>query len=346
MPRPILLGMAGDSAAGKTTLTRGLVRILGETQVTHVCADHYHRYDRSQRAERRVTPLHPDCNYLDVLQQDLGHLRAGRSIFKPVYRHQEGTFAPGEYVSPATFAIVEGLLAFHTPAMRDLYDVRVYVDPPEDLRRRWKVQRDCSRRGYTTDQVLEELDRREADAEAYVRPQRRHADLVISFMPDDRGDPEHLDAKVTMRPGLVHPDLSALADRDEEGGTGRSAAPDGGALVSRSAAPHGGALVSRSAPDGGALVLERGAETVLWVPGGIGPKESAAIEETIWEGMHFASHLRTERLGEFTVGTRLHRSESLAITQLLVLYQLVTARAAVAIGAIDARTDRNPAAIS
>ncbi len=56
--------------------------------------------------------------------------------------------------------------------------------------------------------------------------------------------------------------------------------------------------------------------------------------------MHFASHLRTERLGEFTVATQLHRSESLAITQLLVLYQLVTARAAVSVGAIDARADR------
>ena len=192
--------------------------------------------------------------------------------------------------------------------MRDLYDVRVYVDPPEDMRRGWKVQRDCSRRGYTTDEIPDELlDRREADAEAYVRPQRRHADLVISFMPGDRGDQEHLDAKVTLRPGLVHPDLSAVADRDEQG----------------------------------VVLVARGPETVLGVPGTIRPEHSAAIEETIWEGMHFASHLRTERLGEFTVGTQLHRSESLAIIQLLVLYQLVTARAAVAIGAIDARTDRD-----
>jgi phosphoribulokinase len=324
MPRPILVGIAGDSAAGKTTLTRGLVRILGDAQVTHVSADHYHRYDRKQRAERRLTPLHPDCNYLDVLEQDLGHLRAGRSILKPVYRHQDGTFAAGEYVSPATFVIVEGLLAFHTPGMRDLYDVRVYVDPPEDLRRKWKVQRDCSRRGYTTDQVLEELDRRESDAEAFVRPQHVHADLVVSFMPGDRGDQEHLDAKVTMRPGLIHPDLSRLAARYAEGITNGSAAPDGGALA----------------------LVKRGGDIVLWVPGAIHPEQSEAIEETIWEGMHFASHLRTERLGEFTVGTDLHRSESLAITQLLVLYQLVTARAAVATGAFDARTDRDPAAIS
>lgn len=309
MPRPILLGIAGDSAAGKTTLTRGLVRVLGEAQVTHVSTDHYHRYDRRQRAERRVTPLHPECNYLDVLRHDLEHLRANQSILKPVYRHQDGTFGPSEYVSPATFVIVEGLLALHALAMRELYDVRVYVDPPEDLRRQWKVQRDCSRRGYTTDQVLEELDRREADAEAYVRPQQRHADLAISFMPGDRGDQEHLDAKVTMRPGLVHPDLSALADRCREG----------------------------------IVLVTRGAETSLWVHGAIHPEQSAAIEQAIWEGMHFASHLRTERLGEFTVGTGLHRSESLAITQLLVLYQLVTARAAVAIGASDARADRRRA---
>ena len=59
MGRPIILGVVGDSAAGKTTLTRGLVRVLGEENVTHVCVDDYHRYDRRQRAERasrRSTP--------------------------------------------------------------------------------------------------------------------------------------------------------------------------------------------------------------------------------------------------------------------------------------------------
>jgi phosphoribulokinase len=306
MPRPILLGIVGDSAAGKTTLTRGLVRILGEDQVTHVSADHYHRYDRAQRAQRGLTPLHPDCNHIDILQQHLRHLAAGEPIVKPVYRHQDGTFAAAEYVRPAQFTIVEGLLGFHTAAMRESYDVLVFLDPPEDLRRKWKVQRDCSRRGYTTDQVLEELDRRESDAETYIRPQRRRADIVVSFMPGDRGDQEHLDAKVTMRPGLVHPDLSPVVDNGP----------------------------------GGVSLVERGPEASLWIPGTISSERSAAIEEAVWDRMHFASHLRTERLGEFTVGTDLHRSEPLAITQLLLLYQLVTARAAIAVGASDARTDR------
>ncbi len=310
MPRPVLLGIVGDSASGKTTLTRGLVRILGEDQVSHISADHYHRYDRRQRIERGLTPLHPDSNYLDVLEQHVRHLRAGEAILKPVYRHQDGTFGPSEYVRPATFTIVEGLLGFHTPAMRDLYDVRVFLDPPEELRRGWKVQRDCSRRGYTTDEVLEEIDRREPDAEAYIRPQRRYADLVVSFVAGDRGDQEHLDATVTMRPGLLHPDLSPLVGEAGEG-----------------------------------FGLEqRGSETRLFVPGTIPPARSAVIEEAIWDRMHFALHLRTERLGEFTVGTQLHRSESLAITQLLVLYQLVTARAAIALGAEGARSDHPGAA--
>jgi phosphoribulokinase len=171
------------------------------------------------------------------------------------------------------------------------------------------VQRDCTRRGYTTDRALEELDHRETDAETYIRPQRRHADIVISFTPGDRGDQERLDVDVRLRPGLLHPDLSSFADGDRNSIT----------------------------------VAERKSETSLWVSGTIRRERSAAIQEAMWERMHFASHLRTDRIGEFTAGTELHRSESLAITQLLVLYQLVTARAAIAVGASHLRTDADPA---
>ena len=63
-------------------------------------------------------------------------------------------------MAPGRFLIVEGLLGYHTEAIRDCFDIRVFLDPPESLRRKWKVLRDCSRRGYTTDQVLGELVRR------------------------------------------------------------------------------------------------------------------------------------------------------------------------------------------
>src|SRR6476659_4207023 len=160
MPRPIILGVVGDSASGKTTLTRGLVRVLGQEQVSHVCLDDYHRYDRSQRADMGVTPLDPGCNHMDIMGQHLMLLRRGEAIMKPVYRHSDGTFAPPAYLTPGRFLIVEGLLGYHTDALRDCFDIRVFLDPPESLRRRWKVVRDCSRRGYTTNQVLDAPARR------------------------------------------------------------------------------------------------------------------------------------------------------------------------------------------
>jgi phosphoribulokinase len=300
MPRPVMLGIVGDSGSGKTTVTRGLVRVLnsGEDQITAFCTDDYHRYDRKQRAERNITPLHPDCNHLDILAQHLKHLRANEAVMKPTYGHTDGSFGPPDYMAPKRFVVTEGLLAFATPELRDMFDVRVYLDPPEDLRRTWKVQRDCSRRGYTTDQVLAELDRREPDSESFIRPQRHHADIVIAFQPSDT-DQEHLDAKLTLRDTLPHPDFSGVvAESDEDG------------LVLTDV--HGG--------------------QELCVPGRIRPELAAQIEEAIWERMHFASHLRQQALGEFTIGTELHRSDALAVVQLLILYHVLTARHVVSLG--------------
>src|SRR4051795_8172944 len=83
MPRPIVLGVVGDSGAGKTTLTRGLVRVLGDGNVAHLSADDYHRYDRHERQGLGITPLNPEANYLDILTQHLGHLRRGEPAPNP-----------------------------------------------------------------------------------------------------------------------------------------------------------------------------------------------------------------------------------------------------------------------
>jgi phosphoribulokinase len=306
--RSIMLGVVGDSAAGKTTLTRGLVRVLGEDNVTHICVDDYHRYDRRQRAERNITPLHPDCNYMDIMAQHMTHLRNGESFLKPVYQHHDGTFGPLVRMDPKRFSVVEGLLGYYSEGLRDLFDVRIFLSPPEDLRRRWKVQRDCSRRGYTTDQVLSELDRREPDSEAFIRPQRQHADIVVSFLPNAGGDQEHLDAELVLRPTLKHPDFRSVLDGEASG-------------------------------PGGIAISEADGELLLRIPGRLERERAEAIEEMIWSGLHFASHLRSERLGEFTIGSDLHRSESLALIQLLILYHLFTATASVALGGTGARAE-------
>jgi phosphoribulokinase len=115
MPRPVILAVVGDSAAGKTTISRGIVRVLGEETFTHVCADDYHRYDRKQRAELGITPLHPDCNYLEIIAQHLRHRRRGEAILKPVYQHKDGTFGQPVYVRPRQFTVIEGLFGYSYP---------------------------------------------------------------------------------------------------------------------------------------------------------------------------------------------------------------------------------------
>jgi hypothetical protein len=83
----------------------------------------------------------------------------------------------------------------------------------------------------------------------------------------------------------------------------------------------------------GQITLTTGdGESVLFIPGTLPRDCAAAIEETIWERMHFASHLRSDQLGEFRVGTAVHRSESLALVQLLILFHMTVARATVALG--------------
>ena len=211
--RPIILGIVGDSAAGKTTLTKGIAQVLGEEDVTVICTDDYHRYDRTQRAKLGITALHPDCNYLDIMQQHLSLLRTGQPILKPIYNHKTGTFDPPEYIKPTKFVIVEGLLGYSTRGARDSYDVKVYLAPPESLRAEWKIKRDTMKRGYKPEQVMAELEKREPDSEAYIRPQRQWSDIVVSFYPgkdDDQENNQHLNVKLVLRPTIPHPDFTEI----------------------------------------------------------------------------------------------------------------------------------------
>lgn len=298
MARPIVLGVVGDSGAGKTTLTRGLIRVVGEDHVTRISADDYHRYDRSERRQLNVTPLHPEANHLDVLTQHLVQLRRGEGVLKPVYDHRNGTLGRPVYLRASRFLVVEGLLNFHTESLRTAHDVRVFLAPTEQLRRAWKLKRDCTRRSYTTDEVLHQLDVREQDAAQFIQPQRRHADIVVAFGTGGSEDPSHLDAEVMLHDTLPHPDLSPLVDGTSDG-------------------PQ---------------VIRCERDILLRIPGNIAPAHAEELEEAMWERMTFARHLRARRLGEFTVGTDLHRSDSLALVQLLVLYHLVWAQATVATG--------------
>jgi phosphoribulokinase len=290
-----MIAIAGDSAAGKTTLASGLVRALGPNRSTAVCVDDYHRYDREERKSLPFTALHPDCNYIDITEQHLQLLATGHPILKPVYDHRTGQLARPELVTPREFVIVEGLLPLHTKLSSACFDVTVYLNPPEEVRREWKIKRDTAKRGYTREQVLAELDRREPESEAFVRPQRSQADIVVRFAPiEQRGDPPDtpLSAELLLRPTIRHPDLSGI-------------------LAEGDSPMH---LKLTRDEDGRPVDL-------LHVHGYVPSEDSRTLEKVIWSELGESAEL-PESLGILDNG---RRSEPLAITQLLLLYHLLEA---------------------
>ena len=263
--------------------------------------DDYHRYDRAERKNIPFTVLHPDCNYIDVMEQHLQLLALGRPILKPVYDHSTGSLVRPVLVEPREFVIVEGLLPLHTKLARACFDITVYLDPPEEIRRKWKIRRDCAERGYTPDAVLAELDRREPDSAAFIRPQRRWADLVVGFAPvagrTSAGDEASLSAEILLRPTIGHPDLCHVLTDDDRRTVHLKLIRDG---------------------DGRPV-------DALHVHGHAPREDSRIVEKAIWEQLSFDHGTAPpDTLGEYAAGKR---SEALAIAQLLLLWHLLEARA-------------------
>lgn len=178
-PYIFIIGVAGDSGTGKTTFTRAIREIFGKDLVSTITIDDYHRYDRQERKTLGITPLVPEANRFDLLEEHLEALKAGKSIEKPVYNHDNGVFDPPVLFRPTKILILEGLHPFITQRMRDLIDFKLYVDPDPEVKRAWKIKRDVGRRGYSPEAVVKEMAEREPDFEQYVAPQCRFADAVI-----------------------------------------------------------------------------------------------------------------------------------------------------------------------
>ncbi|MGQ0576008.1 MAG: phosphoribulokinase [Pseudonocardia sp.] len=325
--RPVMLAIAGDSAAGKTTLTRGLVDVLGRERCLSVCVDDYHRYDRFERASLPFTALHPHANHLSIMEQHLQLLATGQPVLKPVYDHSTGLLARPELVEPADFVVVEGLLPLHSRLSRACFDVTVYLDPPEQVRRAWKVARDTRTRGYTAEQVHAELVRREAESEAFVRPQRDHADVVVSFAPvPGRADPPGtpLSAELMLRPTLRQPDLAGiLAPPPHECARGIGLLP----WPSPEQVAVAEAVRCEQHAPGRALHHKLGRDAdgrpvdLLHVHGYVAAARSREVQRAIWESLGERGDA-PDVLGRIGPGVR---SEALAVTQLLLLHQLLDA---------------------
>ena len=295
--RPIMLAIAGDSASGKTTITQGLVDALGPERISSICVDDYHRYDRQERKDKPFTPLHPECNYIEIMEQHLQLLAMGHPVLKPVYNHDDGSLGRPELVEPRDFMIVEGLLPLHTKLARACFDATVYLDPPEEIRFQWKLARDTKKRGYTEDEVREDLEKREPDSAEFIRPQRSKADIVIRFEPiegRERAEDEPLSATILLRPTISHPELTKILTDD-----------------------HREAMHLKLSRDEDGKPVDS-----LHLHSYADRKITREVEEAIWAELGVDESI-PESLGRMDNG---ERSEPLAQAQLILLYHLIQAR--------------------
>ncbi len=188
--RPLILGIAGGSGSGKTTVVSQVVRALDPLSVSLLHHDSYYRdHPELSDAERaRLNYDHPDVLESELLAAHLRDLIAGTPVEEPVYdftTHRRTDRS--RRIEPNPIVIVDGILILAEPELRDLMDIKVYVETDSDLRFIRRLVRDTGERGRSVDSVVRQYQEtvRPMHLE-FVEPSRRHADVIIPFGTENR----------------------------------------------------------------------------------------------------------------------------------------------------------------
>lgn len=179
----LLIGIAGGTGSGKTTVADNIVRRLALDAVTVVTMDSYYRDLADLPPPRRDEANfdHPDSIEQDLFVEHLRALKNGVSIEQPVYDFTRHVRTDATVrIEPREVVIAEGILLFHVAEIRDLLDIRIFVDTPSDIRLLRRITRDIRDRGRTLDSVAEQYLRTVRPMhEEFVEPSKRFADVII-----------------------------------------------------------------------------------------------------------------------------------------------------------------------
>jgi uridine kinase len=180
---PLIIGIAGGSGSGKTTVAHKLSTAIPQGRCATIEHDAYYRnQDHLTPAERDLTNYdHPDALESALLAAHLRLLRDGVSVDIPVYDFATDTRASTtRHIAPAPVIIVEGILVFADEALRELMDIKIFVDTDADIRLMRRIRRDLEHRGRTFASVREQYHRTVRPMHLqFVEPSKRHADLIV-----------------------------------------------------------------------------------------------------------------------------------------------------------------------
>jgi uridine kinase len=183
MAPPFVLGIAGGSGSGKTTIARSVLEALPRGMGILIEQDHYYRAQphRPLEERERVNYDHPDALEMDLLIAHLDELRLGRAITRPTYDFAVHDRAPeGLRLEPAPVVMVEGILVLADDRLRARFDAKVYVDTDADIRLMRRIRRDLEHRGRSFAQIRKQYYESVRPMHlAFVEPSKRFADVIV-----------------------------------------------------------------------------------------------------------------------------------------------------------------------
>jgi uridine kinase len=196
--RPVVIGIAGGSCSGKTSVTRAIYDVFREHSVVVIEQDYYYKDQSHMTFEQRLETNydHPLAFDTDLLIEHIHQLIGYQAIEKPVYDYVQHTRSQEViHVEPKEVIIIEGILVLEDERLRDLMDIKLFVDTDPDLRIIRRIQRDIKERGRTADSVIDQyLSAVRPMHNMFIEPTKRYADVII---PEGGGNNVAIDLMVT-----------------------------------------------------------------------------------------------------------------------------------------------------
>lgn len=181
--KPIIIGVTGGSGSGKTTVSRAIFEQLHGHSLLMLQEDSYYNDQSDMPFEERIKTNydHPNAFDTELLVKQLKDLLDWKTIEKPIYDYTEHTRSSEvEKVEPKEVIILEGILVLNDPALRDLMDIKIFVDTDDDIRIIRRIQRDIEERGRSLQSVIDQYKSTVKPMyHQFIEPTKRYADIIV-----------------------------------------------------------------------------------------------------------------------------------------------------------------------